>query len=229
MRNIFLFSALLVLLVSACKTSANEAKKQEERPIKLIKYYVRYIEQSKELQVEAKFFNQNDSAFAMPGGVMVSDFKLEAKSLPKEGWMHRYIKRPSSCDSLYVFNYKSGENYERNDSVFFQKYNNFQIATPKISKKTGGLITWNGSSLTQDDGLTLVFEDAAGVSYTINHVGITRGAQLEVRPEHLEVFAKGKAILRAVHKRSLFEKRGDTRMVRLTEYYRTPKEVEIVD
>ncbi len=229
MQNIFLFSTLLVLLISSCKTTANEAKKQEEIPIKLIKYYVRYIEQSKELQVEVKFYNQNDSAFSMPEGVMVADFKLEAKNLPKEGWMHRFIKRPSRYDSLYIFNYKSGENMERKDSVFFPIYQNFQIATPKISKKTGGLLTWDGNSLTQDDGLTLVFEDASGISYTINHVGITRGPQLEVRPEHLEVFAKGKAILRAVHKRTVIGERGNTRMIRLTEYYRTPMEVEIID
>jgi hypothetical protein len=60
-------------------------------------------------------------------------------------------------------------------------------------------------------------------------VGITRGPQLEIRPEFLEVFAKGKGVLRIVHKKTVIEKKDEQRSVKLTEYYRIPLDIEIVD
>jgi hypothetical protein len=229
MRPIFAFSLLFTLLFSACQPSASQNKKEEELSIKLVKYYVRYIEQSKELQVEAKFFNDNDSSFIIPSGVFVSDTKLEGKKLPKEGWVHRHVKRPAGFDSLCIFSYNISPTVQRKDTVLFPTYPDFKLATPKISKKTGGLVTWAGTSLTQEDVFTLIFEDSAGSHYTDNHAGITRGPQLEIRPEHIAPLAKGKITIRAVHKRSTIDKVGDTRMVRLVEYYRTPIEAEIVD
>ena len=226
-KNTLIF--LLALALFSCKTQVTDKTKGEESPVKIAKYYIRYVEQIKELQLEAKFINKSDSTFGMPGGVFVKDFKLEGKNLPKEGWMHRYIKRPSACDSLYVFSYNPDGKNEAKDSIIFPIYHNFKLETPKISKKNGGLVSWSGNSLMQDDGLTLVFEDASGASYTINHVGITRGPQLEIRPEFLEVFAKGKGILRVVHKKTVIDKNEEKRSVRLTEYYRVPIEMEIVD
>jgi hypothetical protein len=220
---------LMAFSLFSCKTQIADKTKNDVSPVKIAKYYVRYVEQIKELQLEAKYINSNDSTFSVPGGVSVADFKLEAKNLPKEGWMHRYIKRPSGCESLYVFSYNPGIKNETKDTVVFPIYKNFKLETPKISKKTGGLVSWSGSSLGQEDGLTMVFEDASGASYTINHVGITRGPQLEIRPEFLEVFAKGKGILRVVHKKTVIDKKGEKRCVRLTEYYRIPIEMEIVD
>jgi hypothetical protein len=226
-KNTIIF--LLGLALFSCKTQTTDKPKGEESPVKIAKYYVRYVEQIKELQLEAKFINKSDSTFGIAGGVNVKDFKLETKNLPKEGWIHRYVKRPSGYDSLYVFTYNPDGKNETKDSVIFPVYQNFKLETPKISKKTGGLVSWSGSSLGQEDGLTMVFEDASGANYTINHVGITRGPQLEIRPEFLEVFAKGKGILRVVHKKTVIDKKEDKRCVRLTEYYRIPIEMEIVD
>ena len=228
MKKILVLSILSILFFVACKNS-NTAQKKEIPTFKMIKYYVRYIEQSKELQVEAKYYNENDSAFAMPNGVFLADFKLEAKNLPREGWMHRFIKRPAFFDSLYVFEYKYSDSYSAKDSVLFPKFDSFRLATPKISKKNGGLVTWNGAALDQEDGLTLLFEDAAGNHITNNHVGLTRGPKVEIRPDFLEALSKGKAILRVVHKKSAISKIGDTRYIKLTEYYRSPIEVEITD
>jgi hypothetical protein len=228
MRHFIILSFMLLGLLS-CKAPVTDSSKKAENPIKLAKYYIRYVESIKELQLEAKYFNKNDSAYPVPGGVYHSDIKLEAKNLPKEGWVHRYIKRPEMADSLYVFKYSPIEGLELKDSVIFAMYPDFKLETPKISKKVGGLLSWTGNSLGQDDGLTLIFDDASGTSYTINHVGITRGAQLEIRPEHLEVFAKGKAVLRVVHKKTVIGKIANMRIVRLTEYYRSPVELEIVD
>jgi len=229
MRYIFALLSLFMLLFSACQPSASQTKKEAELSIKLVKYYVRYIEQSKELQVEAKFFNEHDSSFIVPSGVFIADTKLEGKKLPKEGWVHRHIKRPAGFDSLCVFRYNVSATVVHKDTVSFPTYPDFKLATPKISKKTGGLVTWAGTSLTQEDVFTLIFEDNLGNHYTDNHAGITRGAQLEIRPEHVAPLAKGKITIRVVHKRSTIDKVGDTRMVRLVEYYRTPIEAEIVD
>ncbi len=228
MKNLFWF---IIIFFSACsgKNLITAETKTTESQFNLIKYYIRYIEQSKEIQLEAKYFGKNDSAMAVKAGVFVSDVKLDAKKLPKEGWIHRYIKRPADYDSLYVFRYEAMKGQETKDSVYFRIFNDFKLETIKISKKNGGLLSWSGNALSQDEGLTLVFEDASGMSYTINHVGITRGPKLEIRPEHIEVFAKGKAILRVVHKKTEIDKKGNIRMVRLTEYYRSPIQLEITE
>jgi len=218
----------IIPFLFSCK-NANTAEKKQSSPFKMKKYYVRYIEQSKQAQFEAKFYNEKDSAIPISGGVFVSDSKLEAKNLPKEGWIHRYIKRPASFDSLFIFSVNFSKDQIFKDSVLMSVYPEFKLATPKLSKKTGGLITWKGNALGQEDGLTLVFEDKEGLNFTNNHVGITRGAQFEIRPEVLAGLKKGKVVIRAVHKRTTVDKVENTRKVVLTEYYRVPFEAEIVD
>lgn len=233
LNHLFMLKTILGLLfiipfIFSCK-NANTVEKKQSSPFKMIKYYVRYIEQNKQAQFEAKFYNEKDSAFPVSGGVFISDNKLEAKNLPREGWIHRHIKRPASFDSTYIFSVNFSKDQIFKDSVKMPVYPDFKLATPKLSKKTGGLITWTGNALGQEDGLTLLFEDNEGLNFTNNHVGITRGPQFEIRPEVLAGLKKGKVVIRAVHKRTTVDKSDNTRKVVLTEYYRIPFEAEIVD
>jgi len=113
--------------------------------------------------------------------------------------------------------------------LHFPTYANFQLATPSLSKKTGGLLTWEGTSFRKEDGMVLIFEDEDGTTFSVNHAGITRGTKFEIRPAFIASLKEGKGTLRIVHKTRIEEVREKTGIVKEMEYYRKPIEIEIVN
>lgn len=213
----------------AC-TNNNAAKsiKETPNPIKYIKYYVRYLEAGQELQLDAKYHNDSTS-IALVDGVFVGESKLNAKEFMKQGWVHRQISRGNKPDSAYIFRYNISPTLEKQDTVYLPIYADFELATPKMSKKTGGLLAWKGKSLQQSEGLVLIFEDAEGNHFTHTHRGVTQGAQFAIRPNLIETLSKGKATLRVVHKRETRQTTAKQQILKQSEYYRKAIEFEIVD
>jgi hypothetical protein len=223
---------LIVLLLSSFVACNNQkidtTPKEIANPVKYIKYYVRYLEAGLELQLEAKYHNDS-TTIAMPEGVFVGESKINAKELPRDGWVHRQISRGTKPDSAYIFRYNISPTLEKQDTIYLPIYADFELATPTISKKTGGLLAWKGKSLQQSEGLVLIFEDSEGNNFTHTHRGITQGAQFAIRPNLIETLSKGKAILRIVHKRETRSTTAKQQILKQSEYYRKPIEFEIVD
>ena len=154
------FLALFLIVSFGACTSNEQPENKGEPEIKInyIKYYVRYLESGEELQLDAKYHNDS-IAIAIADGVFVGEKKLTAKELPREGWMHRFVKRGETADSLIIFRYNVSSSKEVQDTVSLPIYKDFSLETPQVSKKTGGLLVWKGSPLNHSDGLVLIFED----------------------------------------------------------------------
>jgi hypothetical protein len=223
-----LLLGLLVFGISACANPQNNKKGNAEPklPIKRINYYVRYLDINKEVQMEAKFYSDS-SNFLIPEGVFVNEDKMQVKKLPKVGWQHKLIKKPAPFDSSYVFKFKHNASFEQIDSLEFKVLGNLKLATPKIKAKTGGLIQWEGPALDKEDALTLIIEDSEGNPFTINHVGLTRGAKFEIRPELIENIKAGTASLRIVYKRREQIQKEGMIIQKLMEYYFRPIKFEL--
>lgn len=222
-----LLVVVMLLTLGACGNHA-QPKDEAQLSLRYIKYYIRYLETGRELQMDAKYHNDS-AAIAMLDGVYVDDIRLTAKELPREGWMHRYVGKSGIPNATFIFRYKLSPTVERQDTVEMPIYTDFELATPKIGKKTGGLLTWKGQPLMSNDGLVLIFEDSEGNNFTHTHRGITRGTQFEIRPDFIQTLAVGKGVLNIVHKRESRSTTATQQTFRQSEYYRKPIEFEIVE
>jgi len=216
---------MFLLLAAACQPKAEPESQKEKTAFTVDRtyYYVRYLEDSKELQAEARF-QQDTGSLVLPDKLYFEGQAMQPKKLPKIGWEYRYHERPAKFKDCYHFSYAGAS-----DTICFPSYSNFALKTPAISLATGGLLAWEGQPLGQAESLVLLFEDSKGQSKTVNHVGLTRGSQFEIRPEHLEGLNAGPASLRLVHKSTLIQKvDGQVEVIKL-EYYRKVLKIEIVD
>lgn len=226
MQKLLLFG-ILFLGMSACGGQENGPVKEEQKlPVKGIKYYVRYLDVIKEVQMEAKFLSDS-SSFLIPDGVFVNEDKMKVKQLPRIGWQHKLIKKPSTFDTTYVFSFNISPSQTHQDSLEFKVLGNLRLATPDIKKSTGGLIQWEGLGLDSKDALTLLIEDSQGNPFTINHVGLTRGSKLEIRPDLIQAVAPGIASLRLIYKRREQLKKDGIAIDKHVEYYFRPIKFEI--
>lgn len=224
---ILVFGGLGVCCTNVSKTST---KVEPELPVERIQYYARYLESSQELKLEAHFFSDT-ARFYLPGGVFVGDYKLQAKKTPKFGWAHRFSQRRVDFDTSYVFRYAfgEGEGLEILDTIRFPLLAEFELATPELSKATGGLLRWQGQPLGAGERLILLFEDKEGTTFTINHTGGSKGPQLAIQPDMLKTLATGPIVLRIIHKKRLEEQLRNAKVVKEMEYYRKAMKVELVD
>ncbi len=224
----FLFLIGIQLGLLACQGDI-KIPEQEESPLKIkqINYYVRYLEEIQEIQMEAQF--RTDSAnFVLEGDVWVNGTKMRAKKLPAVGWQYKVSEKPSKFEGLYIFSFPLSTEKMQKDSLAFKVLGDLKMATPQIKKETGGLIQWTGEALTQEDALTLIFEDSNQETFSVNHVGISRGSQLEIRPELIEGLALGTASVRIVQKRREQIQQSGINILKNMEYYYKPIKVEIL-
>jgi hypothetical protein len=224
-KNMIFFFVLA--LISACHLDKDKSK-EGAAPIQFVKYYVRYVEEIKEVQTELKFYRDQDTSLILPVLVQCNKEKMYPKKLSSEGWIYKWIKRPIDVKSQFVFQYGSDSSQMIQDTINFLYLDSLILSTPQISKKNGGLLTWKGSTLQSEDQLTILFEDTNGNHFTVNHVGITRGPQLEIRPEHVESLLVGKSTIRLVHKNNEVDKVGDKKFSKTTEFYYKPIEAQII-
>ena len=222
--QLVIYFFMCLILAAACQSKTVEVKEVEKTPFAVDRtyYYIRYLESSKELQAEVRF-QQDTGNLVLADKLYFEGQAMQPKKLPKIGWEYRYNQRPVKFKGCYQFSY-GGES----DTLCFPTYTNFGLKTPEVSLNIGGLIAWEGQPLGQEESLVLLFEDAKGQVKTVNHVGLTRGSQFEIRPEHLEGLNVGPASLRLVHKSTVIQKiDGQVQVIKL-EYYRKTLKIEIV-
>jgi|GEM_PF-3425471 len=216
----YYYSILIVffsLWLSACGTSSPSHQTTETYGFRKINCYVRYMAVNRELQAEMTF--RTDSTIAIEGAVSCNDKPLQFRKLPQVGFQYRNITNGVNFDYDYTFRYieKSGQPVELDVSL--EKFDDFKIATENVSKTKGGLITWEGSPMTKEDGMVLVFTDEKGTSLSINHVGNSKGATFDILPQHIQSLSEGKATLQVTRKRTIVrQNKGCTELLTI-EYY----------
>ena len=98
-KNMIFFFVLA--LISACHLDKDKSK-EGAAPIQFVKYYVRYVEEIKEVQTELKFYRDQDTSLILPVLVQCNKEKMYPKKLSSEGWIYKWIKRHSSI-TFYMY------------------------------------------------------------------------------------------------------------------------------
>lgn len=224
---VFNLLVLLTLLLGACTTPSTPAKKQasERYGFKKVNAYVRYLARQRELKADMTF--RTDSTKAIDGLVVLNDELMQFKKRPKVGLQYVLNKRVPEFDRKQTFVYLEKDGSQQELSITLPEFDSLRFLSNGISHEKGGLLGWEGATFDKKDGLVLILTDANGQTFSMNHVGITKGNTYQIQPSHAQSMALGTATLEATRKRTIIEQKDSSTHLLTIEYYLLPFSFEV--
>lgn len=187
--------------------------------IRRVKLYVRYLEPTGQLYAEALFERDSALGVDLGGEVRLNGLPLRGTSLPRVGYRYQSEFRPETLPDSLQFKYPMAVS---GDSLFglpMIALRGISIPSGGFTKSKGGKVAWQSAPCTDQEALVLRITDAAGQPFTVNHVGRTRGSELDVLDLHVKTAAPGKASIALTRKLTTTARQGKTEIVAIVEYY----------
>lgn len=227
--KVIVISLLFVIvgLFAACNNPTNPAKEPapERYGFQKVNGYVRYVQSLRELQADMTF--RTDSTKAIEGLVVLNDELMRFKRRPKVGLQYVLNKRGKDFERKQTFAYVEKDGSQQELSITLPIFDSLQMLSGTLSQKSGGLLGWNGPAFDNKDGLVLLLTDANGQTFSINHVGVTKGSSYQIPPSYAQRLAVGTAQLEATRKRTnIIQKDSSTQLLTI-EYYHLPLSFEV--
>ena len=210
-----------------CSNSQSKQTVDDSYPFKKINGYIRYLQQNRELQAEMTF--RTDSTVAINGPVTVNEKPMRSKILPNVGTQYRLLENALSFDSSYTFEYTELNGHLRGLSISMNRFDKPTVLGQQISRTLGGVLAWEGSPLSKEDGLILIFTDAEGQTFSVNHSGISRGNKFEIVTEYAKRLSNGPAKLLITRKKTTLVHHNDCSTLLCVEYYHVPVLFDVID
>lgn len=224
----FYLLALLALLLTACNNPSNPAKEMapERYGFKKVNAYVRYVASQRELKADMTF--RTDSTKAIDGLVVLNDELMQFKHRPKVGLQYVIHKRVLKFDRTQTFAYVEKDGSQQELSGTLPDFDSLKILSRSISHEKGGLLGWQGPAFDDKDGLVLLLTDANGQTFSINHIGVTKGTTYQIQPSYAQRMAIGPAKIEATRKRTIInQENGNTQLLTI-EHYLLPLSFEVI-
>lgn len=220
-----LFGALFVGSLSGCGPSSPPPTTPSKYAFSKINCYVRYLAQTRELQADMTF--RTDSTKAIEGQVFLNELPMIFRKRPEVGLQYSLSKRSTKFDQKYTFGYTEKDGSNAILEIEINAFDSLKIASDGLSKSSGGLLTWQGPALGSEDGLVLIFSDAKGNTFSINHSGISKGNKFQIIPEHANRLEVGTATVLATRKKTIIKKEKEVTKMLTLEYYFAPIKFEV--
>lgn len=217
----------MLYLWTACNNPSNPAKEQpaERYGFTKVNAYVRYVALQRELQADLTF--RTDSTKAIDGLVVLNDELMQFKKRPKVGLQYILNKKVLDFDRKQTFAYVEKDGSQQELSITLPEFDSLKVLSGSISHQKGGLLGWEGPTFDDKDGMVLILTDANGQTFSINHVGVTKGNTYQIQPSYAKKMALGTAKLEVTRKRtSIQQKEGNTQLLTI-EYYLLPISFEV--
>lgn len=217
----------MVYLLTACNNPSNPAKGQQPERYGFTKVngYVRYVALQRELQADLTF--RTDSTKAIDGLVVLNDELMNFKKRPKVGLQYILNKKVMKFDRSQTFAYVEKDGSQQELSITLPEFDSLKILSGSISQEKGGLLGWEGPTFDDKDGLVLILTDANGQTFSINHIGSSKGNTYQIPSSYAKKMALGPAKMEATRKRtSIQQKEGNTQLLTI-EHYLLPISFEV--
>lgn len=224
MKNRWLpyFLGGFALLVVACQPSTTSNPIRADRyGFKKIDAYVRYLEARREWYAEITF--RADSTQQLEKPVSINGELLLPTQRPKVGLQYSGTKTAINFDREQTFSYTEKDGSQQKIEIILPAFDSATILSQKmLSHKEGGLLGWKGALFDKEDAMVLLFTDAEGQVFSVNHNGQTNGTQYQILPEVAQRLALGPARLDITRKRVQIHKTDEQTQWSTIEYYYRP-------
>ncbi|BDS13575.1 hypothetical protein [Aureispira anguillae] len=225
--TLFFLMAITISWLTACDSTNSAPKAPDYYSFSKINCYVRYMAQNRELRADMTF--RTDSTQAIDGAVTLNSIPMVFKKRPIVGLQYQLVKNSITFDNDYTFRYIEKNGQPIDLTIQLNDFDSLRIASKTVSKTTGGLLQWNGPALGHEDGLVFILTDSKGNTFSINHVGISKGNQFEIIADHANRLALGTATIETTRKKTTIQQENGTTRMLTVEYYSKPIEFEVID
>lgn len=207
--------------LSACQSSTGPTSSPERYGFKKIHAYVRYFALRRELFAELTF--QTDSTKALEGSVELNGTPMTFRPRPIVGLQYMTRHQVPQLEQRQTFTYTEKDGSTQSLELMLPAFDSIKILSNGIlSHTTGGLIGWEGAVFDKQDGLVLVFTDAEGQTFSVNHNGQTNGTQYPLSESVVQRLALGQGRLDIIRKRINITKTDSCSTWTTIEYYTHP-------
>lgn len=212
---------LLFVFAALSSWACNKKTSTADTPaIKKVNIYVRYLEETRNIYAEAIFYGDSGTV-QIPDGVRFQEQNMRLTNIPKIGWRYQtdITKKMNAPDTVW-FQFKTPDGTDTRHFVLIPKLTDLAIPSGGFTKKTGGEVTWSNKPCGDEETLICRLTDTTGTSYNINHIGRTRGSELEILPPQIKDVVVGHAHLALTRKQNLITNPDKgTKILSVAEYY----------
>ena len=228
------FSLFILFGFSLLTTSCtNEPKPTTASTLTVFSnFYVRYLQEDKELKAEA-IFKIGDSIRTAQTKAIHSVFfeesAMELKDLGKNGVRYRSKKAGQIFKENYLFKAEINETQELDYILKLKPIHSFSIKEKTLNRSKGTTLVWEGTALSKEELLVVFFvnPDKKPVSLTIN--GPTNTSEVFLAAKNLSRLKAGKGQLRLIRK-ALNQLEDEPKNIEsVIEYYTKSIDIDIVE
>jgi len=217
----FLGGCLLLGLLGTGCNSAPATAVSERYGFQKINAYVRYLAARQELYGEITF--RTDSTQQLKAPVLLNETPLTFRRRPKVGLQYLLNAQVPEFDRKQTFSYQEKDGSSQTITLALPTFDEVALVSGAVLSQTkGGLLGWKGEAFDKLDGMVLLFTDAEGQTFSVNHSGKTNGTQYQILSNVVQRLALGRGQLDVTRKRiEITETNGLTQWTTI-EYYLPP-------
>ncbi len=220
---------LIVFIFSSCQSDSKSAQ-IEDKKTTYANFYLRYMQPEKKVKGEAYFKTgenaQKGTAVEYSNGVFFDGGSMTMKKAV--GRKLYRSERKSDFKSQYEFemNPKEADTYKYNLKI--NPISSFKIENG-VSKSKGIQLTWEGSNLSKNEELVLLFTDNQNRAFNINIKGPTDAPAATIEKDKLTNMKYGKGGLYLVRKFREEQKIEGRQINAVSEFYSRSIDIEVVE
>ena len=229
MKAIYPVLFFIIFLITSCQPDSKTAQ-SENKKTTYANLYLRYLQTEKKVKGEA-FFKigesaQKGKAHEYPKGVFFDGGNMNMKKAV--GRKLYRSERNSEFKSSYEFEMNPKGDGAYNYNLKINPIASFKIENG-VSKSKGIQLSWEGSNLSKDEELVLLFTDNMNRAFNLNIQGPTNSPTIAVGKEKLTNMKYGKGALYLVRKYKAEQKKDGIQINAVSEFYTNSIEIEVIE
>lgn len=229
MRLLLITSLLLGCL---CCSPERELSEEQQAEKLYAEYYIRYLQDKKQLKAEATFKRSIDVDSARSiepnGSIFLQNVQLTPVRIDKRNL--RYQKEFNRVfEPEYNFKFVDDDEQVINHNIKMTSIPKFSIESNIGSKANGINIQWEGENLKKNEQLIILLSDANDKTSSFVIEGPTSKSSCVFPSTRMDALSNGKGYLYLVKTQKTEVEKEDMLIHTVVEYYSDKMNIEIVD
>lgn len=195
-------------------------------------YKIRYLSDTRELSVKAKFRTQSEEqfqSFVPENGVRVLDQVMDFKSMQGVTDDFFEYEQRGAFPKDIAFEFSTPQEQPVRQTIDFEPLERVFIAHPTIQRDSGCVLKWQGDIQSATSEIAIIIEVEGQQPLVMNKIGKSKSNEVYIRKEQLATLASGKATIRFVQK--YYQTYPSDALVRgsyIVEYYHRSQSVDVL-
>lgn len=224
---------LFVILLAAChrdKSNANTDTTNDHTNTFFAQYYVRYLQEERQIKAHVAFFEGDSLPTARPvqfqGDVIFQGQPMQPRQLPPRTIRYLYNGVGDYALNSFIFQYQDNSGKTRQQMLQMAPIESFSVNI-EASRSRGMELTVQTAPFQTDESLVLFFTNLTDhQSYTIEYKGLIDNPLL-ITPQEMGNITPGKYLLYLIKRQRMTNRSERTEITTEIEFYSKTIEIQI--